>query len=147
MEETWSVPDVYLVPDGRLGELAVPHLTLRFLDSGLLLEQADGDPVWRGAWADLKEMTPVARSVLPDGRDGVVVMVVERTRGRRRHFVLATDDVGSMEAEIRDRAAAHGLRTAVAAHAVSRPLTVGVVVAALVTVTLLLLSAVHVIHF
>jgi hypothetical protein len=144
MEQTWSVPDVYLLAEER-GEPAVPHLTLRFLESGLVLEKADGDPLWHGAWADLKEMAPVARSVLPDGRDGVVVVVVGRDR-RRRHLVLTTDDVASTEAEVRGRATAHGLRTAEAARAVSRPLTVGVAVAALATLTVLLLSAAHVVH-
>ena len=147
MEQTWSVPDVYLLAQGRDGELAVPHLTLIFLDSGLVLEQSDGDTVWHGAWAELKQMAPVARSVLPDGRDGVVVVVVERHRGRRHHLVLTTDDVGSMEAEVRVRAAAHGLRTNEAARAVSRPLTVAVALAAFATLTLLLLSATHLVHF
>jgi hypothetical protein len=147
MEPTWSVPDVYLLAEGRSGESAVPHLTLTFLDSGLVLEQADGDTLWHGAWAELRQMAPVARSVLPDGRDGVVVVVVERHRGRRHHFVLTTDDVGSMEAEVRGRAAAHGLRTNEAARAVSRPLTAAVALAALATLALLLLSAAHVIHF
>ena len=39
-------------------------------------------------------MTPVERSVLPDGREGVVIVVVERDRRRRHRFVLATDDAG-----------------------------------------------------
>ena len=64
-------------------------------------------------------MSPVERSVLPDGRDGIVILVV--WRGRRRRFVLTTDDVASTEASIRCRAAA--------------------------AITALLLSAAHVIHF
>ena len=42
MEETWTVPDVYLLTEGSQGEVAVPHLTLTFRDSGLELDKADG---------------------------------------------------------------------------------------------------------
>jgi hypothetical protein len=147
MEEAWSVPDVYLLTEGAQGALAVPHLALTFLDSGLTLDKADGEPVWDSPWSQLDEMSAVERSVLPDGRDGVVMVVVERGRTRRHRFVLATDDAASTEDAIRGRAAAHGLRTRSARPAVSRPLTVLVGVAALATLTALLLSAVHVIHF
>jgi hypothetical protein len=84
--------------------------------------------------------------VLPDGRDGVVIVVVER--GRRRHrFVLATEDLDSTEASIRGRAAAHGLRSTSAKPAVWRALIVSITLAALATMTALLLSAAHVVHF
>ena len=66
MDEAWSVPDVYLLTTESEGELAVPHLTLTFLDSGLELEKADGERVWDCGWSDLEEMSPVERSVLPD---------------------------------------------------------------------------------
>jgi hypothetical protein len=52
----------------------------------------------------------VERSVLPDGRDGVVFAVVEREGRHMQRFVLATDDAVAMEAALRDRAATHGLR-------------------------------------
>jgi hypothetical protein len=45
----------------------------------------------------------VTLTFVPDGRDGVGIPVVER--GRRRRFVLPTDDVASTEASIRRRAA------------------------------------------
>ena len=92
------MPDVYLLTEGQEGEVAVPHLTLTFLDSGLALEKADGEPVWDSAWAELEELSPVERSVLPDGRAGVVIMVVERGRRGRHRFVLATDDAAVTEA-------------------------------------------------
>ena len=60
--------------------------------------------------------------------------------------MLGTDDAAATEAAVRDRAAAHGLRSGRAA-AVSRLLMVGVVVAALGAMAALLLSAAHVIHF
>jgi hypothetical protein len=147
MEEAWSVADVYLLTAGPEGEVAVPHLTLSFLHSGLALDKADGERVWDSGWAELEEVSPVERSVLPDGRDGVVVVVLERGREGRHRFVLATDDPVGMEAAVRTRAAAHGLRTRSARPAVSRLLMVCVAVAALATITALLLSAAHVIHF
>ena len=90
------MPDVYLLTEGQEGEVAIPHLTLTFLDSGLALQKADGEPVWDSAWAELEELSPVERSMLPDGRAGVVITVVERRppgspplraghRRRRRH--------------------------------------------------------------
>jgi hypothetical protein len=146
-EEAWSVPDVYLLTEGPEGELAVPNLTLTILESGLALHKADGDPVWDSPWTALAEMSPVERSVLPDGRDGVVIMVVERGVRRRHRFVLASDDSESTEADIRGHAAAHGLRTRSVRPAVSRALMAVIVVAALAAITALLLSAVHVFHF
>ncbi len=98
-------------------------------------------------------MSPVERSVLPDGRDGrdgrdgIVILVVERGRRRRHRFVLPTDDVASTEASIRGRAVAHGLRSSAPKPAVSRVLTVSIVRAAAAAITALLLSAAHVIHF
>jgi len=139
------VPDVYLLTTGPEGELAVPHLTLTFLDSGLVLDKADGERIWHCGWAELEEMSPVERSVLPDGRAGLVVVVVERGRQGRHRFVLITDDVLGAETAVRARAAAHGLRSSMRP-AVSRPLMVGIVLAALATITALLLSAAHVIH-
>jgi hypothetical protein len=147
MEEAWSVPDVYLLTEGQEGEVAVPHLTLTFFDSGLALDKADGEPVWDSAWAELEELSPVERSLLPDGRAGVVITVVERGRRGRHRVVLTTDDAAVTEAAVRARATAHGLRTRSARPAVSRLLLAGVVLAALAAMAALLLSAAHVIHF
>ena len=141
------MPGVYLLTAGPEGELAVPHLTLTFLDAGLALQKADGEPVWDSAWAELEELSALERSVLPDGRAGVVIVVVERGHRSRHRFVMATDDPVSTEAAVRTRAAAHGLRTRSTRPAVSRLVMGVVVLAALATVTALLLSAAHVIHF
>jgi hypothetical protein len=92
-------------------------------------------------------MAPVERSGLPDGKDGVVMVLIERDRRRRHRFVLATDDADATEQLIRGRAGTHGLRTRWPRPAVSRLLLLAVVAAFAVTMTLLLLSAVHVIHF
>jgi hypothetical protein len=146
MEEAWSVPDVYLLTEGREGEVAVPHLTLTFLDTGLALDKADGEPVWGSDWSGLEEMSPVERSVLPDGRDGVVIVVVEQGRQHSHRFVLGTEDVATTEAAVRDRAAAHGLRSTSPRRAVSRLLLAVVVLAALGSLAVLLLSATHVIR-
>jgi hypothetical protein len=61
--------------------------------------------------------------------------------------VLATDDPVPTEAAIRDRAAAHGLRTNSEKPAVSRPLTVSIALSAAAAMAVLLVSAVHLIHF
>ncbi len=141
------MPDVYLLTDGRGGEVAVPHLTLTFFDTGLALAKADGEPVWDSDWSRLAELSPVERSVLPDGRCGVVIAVVERAGRHRHRFVLATDDAIATETAVRERATAHGVRTRSSRRAVSRLATVGVVLALLATLTVLLLSAAHVIRF
>jgi hypothetical protein len=146
-EESWTVPDVYLLTDGPQGPVAVPHLRLTFRERSLVLDKADGELVWDCDWADLVEMAPVERSVLPDGNEGVVMVVVERDRRRRHRFVLATDDADETEDFIRGRAGAHGLRTRWPRPAVSRMLMVAIVVAFAATLTLLLLSAVHLIRF
>jgi hypothetical protein len=146
-DETWTVPDVYLLTEGSEGAVAVPHLRLTFRDGGLALDKADGEPVWDCDWSDLVEMAPIERSVLPDGKDGVVMVVIERDGRRRHRFVLATDDADATEDLIRSRAGTHHLRTRWPRPAVSRLLTLVIVAAFAVTMTLLLLSAVHVIHF
>jgi hypothetical protein len=146
-DEAWTVPDVYLLTAGSEGPVAVPHLRLTFGESGLELDKADGELVWDCDWSDLVEMAPIERSVLPDGKDGVVMVVVERDRRRRHRFVLATDDADATEDLIRGRAGTHGLRTRWPRPAVSRLLTLAIIAALAVTLTLLLLSAVHVIHF
>jgi hypothetical protein len=146
-DEAWTVPDVYLLTGGSEGPVAVPHLRLTFRQSGLELDKADGELVWDCDWSDLVEMAPIERSVLPDGKDGVVMVVVERDKRRRHRFVLATDDADATEDLIRGRAGTHGLRTRWPRPAVSRLLTLAIVAAFAVTLTLLLLSAVHVVHF
>jgi hypothetical protein len=146
-DEAWTVPDVYLLTGGSEGPVAVPHLRLTFRQSGLELDKADGELVWDCDWSDLVEMAPIERSVLPDGKDGVVMVVVERDRRRRHRFVLATDDADATEDLIRGRAGTHGLRTRWPRPAVSRLLTLAIIAAFAVTLTLLLLSAVHVVHF
>jgi hypothetical protein len=146
-EESWTVPDVYLLTEGPDGTVAVPHLRLTFRGSGLELDKADGEMVWDCDWSDLVEIAPVERSVLPDGKDGVVMAVVERDRGRRHRFVLATEDPDATEDFIRGRAGDHGLRTRWPRPAVSRLLTFVIIVAFAITMTLLLLSAVHVTRF
>lgn len=141
------MPDVYLLTAGSEGPVAIPDLTLTFRENGLELDKSDGELVWDCDWSDLVEMAPIERSVLPDGKEGVVIAVVERDRRRRHRFVLATDDADATEDFIRGRAGSHGLRTRWPRPAVSRVLTSVIVAAFAVTLTLLLLSAVHVIHF
>ena len=130
--------------------MAVPHLTLTFLDSGLALDKADGEPVWDSGWDGLEEMSPVERSVLPDGRAGVVIVVRRTVTVERRHrFVLGNRRRRSAR---RPQSEPAPRRTGCApgrpGRAVSRLLMVGDrALAALATMTALLLSAAHVIHF
>ena len=146
-EATWILPDVYLLTEGGQGPVAVPHLTLTFREGGLELDKADGESVWDCNWVDLVEMTPVERSVLPDGKEGVVIVVIERDGRRRHRFVLTTDDAEATEESIRARAGLHGLRTRWPRPAVSRLLMFAIAAAFAAAVTLLLLSAAHIIHF
>jgi hypothetical protein len=128
--ETWTVPEVYLLtvgPDGA-GTVAVPQLILSFFRDGIEVDRADGEEVWSRAWTDLAEMWPSERSVLPGGGDGVVVTIVERAQRRRHRFVLGTGDPDTTELFIRDLARAHGLRSTGPERAVSRLLTAALVV-------------------
>ena len=95
--------DVYLLTEGDEGPIAVPHLELTFMHDGLELDKPNGEAVWNTAWSDLQEMSPVERSVLPDGSEGVVILVVDRSRRRRHRLVLATSDAAATEAAIRGR--------------------------------------------
>jgi hypothetical protein len=145
-EEAWSVPDVYLLTEGADGRVAIPHLALTFLATGIELARADGELVWHCTWLQLEEMSTSERSILPDGVEGIVVVVVEHG-GRRHRFVLPTDQPSVMEAHIRARASSHRIRTLDQPHAASRALTAAVVVASIATVALLMLSAAHLLHF
>jgi hypothetical protein len=145
-DETWTVPEVYLLTEGPDGTVAVPALTLSFYADGIEVDKADGEEVWSRAWTQLSELSPTGRSDLPGGGDGVVVTVVERERRRRHRFVLGTGDPDATERFLGDLARAHGLATDVPEHAVSRLLTVGIVVAFAAVMTVLLLSAAHVVH-
>ncbi|HEY6427613.1 MAG TPA: hypothetical protein VIX84_10290 [Acidimicrobiales bacterium] len=146
-DDTWTVPGVYLLTEGPDGRVAVPHLELILFDDGISLDKSDGEPVWSAAWSDLAELSTVERSELPGGGTGVVILVVERGEGRRHEFVLPTDDPDSAESSVHDRARAHGLRTNPRPRRVSRLLTLAVLLTAAATVSALLLSAEHVIHF
>jgi hypothetical protein len=147
-EDAWTVADVYLLTDGPDGAVAVPNLALTFSVAGIELDKkAGGGMVWDCRWSELDEMSTVERSVLPDGGGGVAIEVVER-EGRRRHrFVLAVDDADFTERWIRERAESHGLRTVTPQAAVSRLLLITIGLALGATLTVLLLSATHVIHF
>jgi hypothetical protein len=145
-DDTWTVPGVYLLTEGPDGRVAVPHLELTFLDHGISVDKSDGEEVWRAAWSDLEELVTAERSELPGGRDGVVIVVVERGGQRRHEFVLPTDDPVSTESAVQACARAHRLHTNPPHRPVARVLTAAVAVAAAATLTVLLLSAEHVIR-
>ena len=145
-EADWTFRDVLLITEGTEGPVAVPQLNLTFRPEGIDLHRSDGERAWRTSWSELEELSASERSVLPDGGDGVVIVVVERDRHRRHRFILPTADPGRTEASLRALARAHGVRTKRPRPAVSPLLTAAVVVAAVATLTVLLLSAAHVIH-
>jgi hypothetical protein len=148
MDEAWTVPDVYLLTQRDRAPVAVPDLELTFGHDGIRLDKSDGEAVWNSAWSDLQEMSPVERSVLADGREGVVMLVVERGRRPRRHrFVLGTSDAPATEASIRSTARAHGLETTRPRPAVLRSLNVVIVVVAAGVMAALLLQAAHIVRF
>jgi hypothetical protein len=144
--EAWSIRDVFLLTESREGRVAIPHLQLSFLTTGIELAKSSGDVAWHGAWSTLDELSTAERSVLPDGRAGVVIVLVERG-GRQHRFVLPADEPDAIEARVREEARRHRLRTHAPPTAVSPKLTVAVAVTTLVTLTVLLLSAAHVLHF
>jgi hypothetical protein len=146
-QDAWTVTDVYLLTESADGTVAVPDLALTFSVEGIELDKADGGVVWDCRWDELEELSPAERSVLPDGRNGVAIVVAERDGRRGHRFVLATDDADSTEGWIRERAEAHGLRSVTPRAPVSRLLLVTIGLAIGATLTLLLLSATHVIHF
>jgi hypothetical protein len=146
-QDAWSVTDVYLLTESDDGPVAVPNLALTFGAEGIELDKTDGGVVWVCRWDELEEMSPAERSVLPDGRDGVAIVIVERTGRRGHRFVLAADNPDATEGWIRERAEAHGLRSATPRAPVSRLLLVTIGLALGATLTVLLLSAAHVIHF
>lgn len=145
-EEAWSIPDVYLLTKRNAGSVAIPHLALTFGTRGIELAKLDGEVVWRCTWSKLDELSTAERTILPGGRQGVVVVIAENG-GRRHRLVLPTYEPDAMEASVRARADAHHVRTHVPPPAVSRRLTLAVVVATIATLAVLFLSAAHVLHF
>ena len=145
-DEAWSVSGVFLLTEGNDGRVAIPDLQLSLADAGITLAKASGEVAWHCGWPALDELSPAERSVLPDGRSGLVVIFIEHN-GRRHRFVVPSESTDQMEESVRAQARRHGVHTQEPPSAVSRPLTVAVVVATVVTVTLLLLSAAHVLHF
>jgi hypothetical protein len=144
-DDTWSVSDVYLLTDGSQGRVAIPHLALRFAEDGIELAKDDGELAWHCAWSALDVLSTVGQSVLPDGREGVVLVIIEHG-GRQHRFVLPATDPETVQSQVRARARQHRIQTFEPPAAVSRTLTVAVVVAAIATLTVLLLSAAHVLH-
>jgi hypothetical protein len=149
-EGTWTIAGVYLLAEGRAGDgdgrVAVPDLQLSVSAAGIDVAREAGEVAWRGGWADLEELSMAEHSMLPDGREGLVVLVVERG-GRRHRFVLPTQHPLLLASQIRVLAYEHGLRTGEPRSPVLRTLTAAVIIASAAALTVLLLSAAHVIRF
>jgi hypothetical protein len=142
----WSISEVFLLTEGSQGRVAIPHLGLALSSEGIELTKEDGEPAWRAAWRTLDVLTVAERSTLPDGGEGVVLTVVE-LGGRQHRFVLPDPEPGQVGDEVRRWARAHRIQTFEPPAAVSRTLTVAVVVGAAATLAALLLSAAHLLHF
>ncbi len=144
--KTWAVPDVFLIPEGREGRVAVPHLHLAFVESGIEVSRLNGAMAWQCSWSDLDELSTAEHSVLPDGSEGLVVLVAEHG-GLQHRFIVPTDQPAEVELMVRAVAREHRIHTRLPAQAALRSLTVAVVVATIATLTVLLLAGAHVIHF
>ena len=158
----WTLPGVYLLADSGLadsgvaenggaesggGEVAVPGLTLTFLETGVVLMGADGETVWESRWSEVAEISPAGSSVLPDGGPALQLLAVERSGRRWCCLVVPTEDTEATAASVRQWARSHGLRSRSGPPAVRTSLTVAVAVLVVAVVTLLLLSAAHVLSF
>jgi hypothetical protein len=144
--QAWSVDDVYLLTDGRDGRIAVPQLRIEFDQLGLVLTKGNDEVVWSSPWSELGALATAERSVLPDGRDGIVIVIAERS-GPRHRFVLPTTEPAEMENRLRTMAAANRLTTNRIPRAAPRALTALVVLASGGTLAVLLLAANGTIHF
>jgi hypothetical protein len=142
----WSIPDVYLLTDGTDGRVAVPSLHLALGSVGVALTKSSDELVWSCPWTELRELSTAERSVMPDGTEGLVLVLAERTGGRHR-FVLPTTEPAELEAQLRALALHHRLQTNRTPRAASRALTTLVVLGTGATLAALLLAAAHVIHF
>jgi hypothetical protein len=144
--ETWEVPDVYLVTESKDGRIAVPHLQLAFVAGGIEVSKLNGAMAWQCNWSDLDELSTAEHSVLPDGNVGLVVLVAEHG-GMEHRFIVPTDQPDEVERQVRAIALEHRIHTRLPVQSAPPFLTVAVAVATIATLTVLLLSAAHVIHF
>jgi hypothetical protein len=147
-EESWILPDVYLLTESKNGRVAVPHLCLELTADGITLAKENAELAWSSDWSGLSELSTGEHSVLPDGGEGIVLVVVERS-GRQHRFVLPIDQTDDVAQRLRGVALTHRLSTGKGERARGpwRSLTVAVAIAFMGTLTVLLLSAEHVIRF
>ncbi|HUC06401.1 MAG TPA: hypothetical protein VL961_13435 [Acidimicrobiales bacterium] len=145
-DELFTFSDVYLLTDGPDGRVAIPHLELALARAGITLAKPDAEVAWSSGWDELATLTTEERSLLSHGREGLVVLVVERN-GRSHRFVVPTEDPALLMLEVRTMAQRHALRTSRPPRATLRSFNVVLGVAALASVALLVLSAAHVVHW
>jgi hypothetical protein len=130
---------------GPDGPITVPELNLCFDDEGIEITNCAGERIWVASWNDVTEITTPIRSKTPDLRRGVVVLVGIRDVDEHRLTIPASRPQ-SVEKTLGKIARAR----AVAPDRPERPAlkVVSVVVVALSAagVTLLLLTAGHILH-
>jgi hypothetical protein len=141
-----SVGGAYLLSDGSQGRVAIPGLRFELRTDGIELAKEDGDVIWHCPWMGVDVLTTAERSLLPDGSDGLVIAVIEHG-GRQHRFILPARDPDAVAHQVRVWARANHIQTFEPPAAVSRTLTVAVIVAAFATVAVLMLSAAHILHF
>ena len=135
----------YLLTVGPDGPVAVPGLQMTFDRAGVTLAKKDGAAVWSAAWPEIGELSTPERSKLPDGSDGVVVVVTTRL-GQSHRFVVPAEDAAALESALNSLAHHHDVAPSAAVKTQSWPLVIGAVLMAGAAVTVLLLAAGHVIR-
>ncbi len=120
---------VYLLTTGPQGLTAVPGLQLTLDGTGLTVAKNDDEVVWTAPWGEVAELATPEPSKLPDGADGLVVVVT--TREKRSHRFVARRFIVVPRATPRSQSA---------------PVVVGAIVIAAAVVAALLLAAGHVVH-
>jgi len=142
----WTFSGVYVLTEGNDGRVAIADMALTLDPSGVSVRSRNGEVAWSSPWSRVRELSTAQHSVLPDGRTGLVVVCVEQG-GYRHSFVVPTTAPEELDEMMQEAAARHHLRSRQSSGIGTRILTATVVVATTATVTLLVLSAAHVIHF
>jgi hypothetical protein len=136
---------VYLLALGENGLTAIPDLRLELDESGVLLQKAQGDPVWQVGWSQVTALSTPERSELPNSARGVVLELTT-TEPRTHRFVVPAGKPAAIEAALNSLATSKGVRTKDADQKVPALTALLVLGATSGVIALLLLAAGHVIN-
>jgi len=140
-----ELSDVYLLTEGPDGPAAVPGLRLGLDDQKVTLAKGDGTVVWSTPWENVAELATPERSKLPDGEDGVVLVVTPHQE-RAHRFVVPSESPPSLEATLESVARRHGVAADPPERTLPAYIVAGAVVVVAGTVAILLLAAGHIVH-